>query len=276
MLKINLQDSNFAHHGEGQSLSEFNYPTYFNWERQNISVSDTVVITDSHLHNVDKFKAKRKVGMLIEPPDISPEIYKFADENYKKFDYILTFDKNLLETGRNFLFYPFGCCWVQDTTEPNKTKLCSMIASNKQMTSGHVFRQQVIKNFSAKVDHYGNGFKRVAKKEEGLRDYYFSIVLENSQPEYYFSEKLQDCMACRTVPIYWGSDISPFFDMSGIITFSSMDELENIYNSLTPELYNSMKNSIENNFRKIKHYRIPEDWLFEHYPFLFNYTAYIK
>lgn len=270
MLKINLRDSNFAHHPAGQSMSYGSYPTYFSWERNNVLASNTVFISDLHLHEVDKYKSKRKVALLIEPPDINPSIYDFVDKNNKKFDYILTFDKKLLDSGRNFLFYPFGCCWVQDYTIPNKTKLCSMVASNKRMTSGHHFRQQVIEKYSNKVDHYGNGFKRIEKKEEGLRDYYFSIVLENSQPQYYFSEKLLDCFACRTVPIYWGSNISSFFDMSSIITFNTIEELDDIFNSLTPELYNSMKDGMEKNFNLIDEYKIPEDWIYKKYPFLIN------
>ncbi len=276
MLKINLRDGNFSHHPPGQSMCYGFEATHFQWERENILVSDTVVVTDFFLHEVDKYKSKRKVGLLIEPPDINPGIYDFVDKNWKKFDYILTFDKKLIDSGRNFLFYPFGCCWVKDTTTPLKSKTCSIIASNKQMTSGHVFRQDVIKRFSSRVDHFGNGFKRIEKKEEGLRDYYFSIVLENSQPDYYFSEKILDCFACQTIPIYWGSDVSPFFNMNGILTFNTMDELENIFNVLTPDLYFSMKEAMLDNLTRLEKYRIPEDWMFKHYPFLFDTNSNIK
>jgi hypothetical protein len=277
MLKINLRDGNFSHHPPGQSLSYNHYPTYFQWERENVLVSDTVVLTDLFLHDVDKYKnSRRKVAMLIEPPDIFPNIYEYVDKNHQKFDYILTFDRKLIESGRNFLFYPFGCCWVQDYTIPVKTKLCSMIASNKRMTQGHSFRQEIIKEFSSRVDHYGNGFIRIEKKEEGLRDYYFSIVIENSQPDYYFSEKLLDCIASRTIPIYWGSDISPFFNTKGILSFNTIQELEEIFASLTPELYNSLAEYREENFNKLNDYKIPEDWLYKHYPFLFDTKFNIK
>lgn len=274
MLKINLRDGNFAHHPQGQSMSYNYYPTYFQWERENVMVSDSVFLTDLFLHEVDKYKySKRKVGLLIEPPDINPGIYEFVDKNYKKFDYILTFDRRLLETGRNFLFYPFGCSWVTDLSQPKKTKLCSMIASNKRMTPGHEFRQELIKRFSSRVDHYGNGFMRVEKKEDGLRDYYFSIVIENSQPDYYFSEKLLDCFACRTIPLYWGSNVAPFFNTDGMLIFNTVDELEDIFNRLTPDLYDSLRSPMDDNFSRIQKYRVPEDWMYEHYPFLFRSTV---
>lgn len=271
MLKINLRDSNFSHHPKGQSMSYGHYPSYFEWFRDNELISDTVFITDIHLQEVDKFsKSKRRVALLIEPPDINPGIYDYVNKNNKKFDYILTFDRKLLETGRNFLFYFFGCCWIKDYSIPKKSKLCSMIASNKRMTSGHSFRQDVIKQFSNRVDHFGNGFKRLEIREEGFRDYYFSIVLENSRPQYYFSEKLIDCFASRTIPLYWGSDVSPFFDTSGIIQFNNLDELETIFRTLTPEKYNSMLKSVENNFKLVEKYKIPEDFIYKSYPFLFS------
>jgi hypothetical protein len=271
MLRINLRDSNFSHHPKGQSMSYGHYPTYFEWFRDNELISDTVFITDIHLQEVDKFsKSKRRVALLIEPPDINPGIYDYVNKNNKKFDYILTFDKKLLETGRNFLFYFFGCCWIKDYSIPKKSKLCSMIASNKRMTSGHSFRQDVIKQFSNRVDHFGNGFKRLEIREIGFRDYYFSIVLENSRPQYYFSEKLIDCFASRTIPLYWGSDVSPFFDTSGIIQFNNLDELETIFRTLTPEKYNSMLKSVENNFKLVEKYKIPEDFIYKNYPFLFS------
>jgi hypothetical protein len=268
MKQINIRDSNFAHHPE--SMTHEKRASKFKWCRDNVVVSDSCFITDLHLHEVDKCKAKRKIAMLVEPRAINPGAYQFIENNYKKFDYVLTFDKELLDRGANFLFYPFGVCWVTDFTSPEKTKLCSMIASNKRMTAGHNFRQDVIAQFSNRVDHFGNGFKRIEKKEEGLQPYYFSIVLENSRSDYYFSEKIIDCFATRTIPIYWGSNISPFFDTSGIITFDTMEELESIYNSLTPELYSNYKTGMENNFSKVKQYEIPEDWLYNRYPFLFD------
>lgn len=270
MKEINIRDFNFQHHPE--SMTHEKKASFFKWCRENKVVSNSCFITDRYLHLVDKCNAKRKIGMLIEPPAILPDIYKFVDENYKKFDYILTFDKELLDSGRNFLFYPFGACWIKDFSKPQKSKMCSMIASDKQFTPGHAFRQEVIRKFNDKVDHFGRGFKFVEHKEEGLRDYYFSIVLENSRTDYYFSEKILDCFASRTVPIYWGSNVSKFFDMNGIITFDTMEELEDIVNNLTVEKYKELTPYIENNFELIKKekYEIPEDWLFEKYPFLFD------
>jgi hypothetical protein len=49
-----------------------------------------------------------------------------------------------------------------------------------------------------------------------------------------------------------------------------MNELEDIYKQLTPEYYNTFLSGLENNFLKSKEYEIPEDWLYNKYPFLFS------
>jgi hypothetical protein len=270
MLMVNIKDANFAHHPPGQSMSYRFYPTYFQWDRSDNIVSDSLFITDRYIPEADRFHAKRKIAMLIEPPIISPATYEYVNNNHKNFDYILTYSKELLDTGRNFLFYSACCSWISDDSMPVKTKVCSMVASNKMMTKGHVFRAEVIEKFKGRMEHFGLGYKHIETKEEGLRDFCFSIVMENSDTDYYFSEKLIDCFMTRTIPIYWGSDLSKYFDMNGVLTFKSIEDLKKIMNSLSVELYMSKLQSVENNFNKAQDFKIPEDWLYKTYPFLFS------
>jgi hypothetical protein len=60
--------------------------------------------------------------------------------------------------------------------------------------------------------------------------------------------------------------------MRGIITFDTIEDLEDIIKNLTIEKYNELIPYMENNYELIKKekYEIPEDWLFEKYPFLFD------
>ena len=72
------------------------------------------------------------------------------------------------------------------------------------------------------VDSFGRGFVAVEHKAEALAQYAFSIAIENSQQDTYFTEKLIDCFSTGTVPIYWGTrKISEYFDMRGVIQFDS-------------------------------------------------------
>ena len=100
-------------------------------------------------------------------------------------------------------------------------------------------------------------------KVEGLRDYRFSVVIENCKRDYYFTEKLIDCFMTGTVPIYWGCpSIGEFFDTRGMILFDSADEAKEIIESLDKELYHSKEKFVKKNFNKAKEYIIPEDWIY--------------
>jgi hypothetical protein len=84
----------------------------------------------------------------------------------------------------------------------------------------------------------------------------FSIIIENSADMNYFSEKLIDCLLAKTIPLYWGcNNISNFFDKSGIINFSTVEELIDIVNNINFEdFYSSHLNAIEGNFELAKPY----------------------
>ena len=69
--------------------------------------------------------------------------------------------------------------WVQDRKVHDKTKLVSMIASNKKMCEGHSRRLQFVDKFRDKLDFYGRGFNEISCKEDGLRDYMFLITRDN-------------------------------------------------------------------------------------------------
>jgi hypothetical protein len=45
--------------------------------------------------------------------------------------------------------------------------------------------------------------------------------------------------------------------------------LQDIIPTLTPEEYNKRLPAIEENFNLVEKYRIPEDWIYQNYPFLF-------
>lgn len=77
----------------------------------------------------------------------------------------------------------------------------------------------------------------------------FSIIVENNCSPNYVTEKFYDCVATKTVPIYFGDpNIASSFNEKGIIKFSNIDELENILRNLNEQLYISMCEPIEENY----------------------------
>jgi hypothetical protein len=81
----------------------------------------------------------------------------------------------------------------------------------------------------------------------------FNVVIENVFHKNWYN-KIGDNFLTKTVPIYWGCpNISDFgYDERGIIRFKNENELLNIINSITPDLYNSMKPYIDYNFEIAK------------------------
>ena len=71
-------------------------------------------------------------------------------------------------------------------------------------------------------------------------------------------------MVTGTIPIYWGCpSIGDFFDINGFIIFDNLKELKDIYKTLTEEKYNTMLNSVLNNFELSKQFLLPDEWVYK-------------
>ena len=83
----------------------------------------------------------------------------------------------------------------------------------------------------------------------------FSIAIESSRENSYFTEKLIDCLLTKTVPVYWGCpNILEFFDVRGIIHFKTFEEMIEKINKIDENTYNSMLPYIEHNYNVAKEY----------------------
>lgn len=273
MVKINIRDKNFG--GEPSSCHK-GINKYVEWEFDNIPVSNSCFITDLCLPDVHKAKAvKRKIAWILEPRAIHPQVYEWIEHNNRLFDFVLTFDTDLINRGENFLYYPHGRCWINgEPTATEKTKICSIIASSKNFTTGHQMRHKIIQSQYDDVDVFGYGYKPVESKREALDAYYFSITIENSIQPGYWTEKIVDCFATKTIPIFWGDrSICDHFDGDGIMFFDKLTTLEEILEAIRFDgvnLYQTRIDAINKNFELVEKYRIPEDWMYLNYPFVFN------
>ena len=152
--------------------------------------------------------------------------------------------------------------WVVDRKIYDKTKLVSMISSNKGYLHGHRVRLSLVNKFRDDVDLYGRGFKDIDCKEQGLSDYMFSVAVENGVYDTYFTEKLTDCFACGTIPIYHGCrGVTEYFNEDGIIFLDDDFDLS----MLTPDYYYSKMDAIKENFERAMDLPVAEDYLYENY-----------
>ena len=87
----------------------------------------------------------------------------------------------------------------------------------------------------------------------------FSVAIENGQYETYFTEKLLDCFATGTIPVYLGApDIEKHFNADGIITLS--DEFD-----VSEDIYNDKLDAIQDNLERAKKMEVLEDFIYENY-----------
>ena len=172
---------------------------------------------------------------------------------HRRFFRILTSNSRLLRTTPNARFFSCGNAWVQDweTLDCTKTRMLSIIASAKASLVGHKLRHKVVAWLrEARIDAeiMGGGYRWIEHKSEGLAAYRYSIVIENSREEGYFTEKLIDALLCRTVPIYWGApDIAKFFDMRGMIVCQSLNDIQAAVAGLSEVDYAARHEAIDAN-----------------------------
>lgn len=222
------------------------------------------VLTDTHVSCSQQVNSQHKIAWLVESPSVFPAAYEYIKSNHNEFTKIFTCEKSILETARNSEFIPIGGCWIPIESHQlyNKNKNVSLIASNKCYLNGHKLRQEIC-NYGFNIDIYGRGRKEIDSKLEGLKDYKFSIAVENCKTDYYFTEKIIDCFVTGTIPIYWGCpSIEKFFDKDGIMTFENVDELKHILNNIEGE-YEKRYESVKNNFELAKRYLIADDLVYQ-------------
>ncbi|WP_430875583.1 glycosyltransferase family 10 domain-containing protein [Gilliamella sp. G0441] len=231
-----------------------------------------------------------RFGALVETKGIKPDSYNIFEKYRgleKDFDLIFTYDEKLLNEIPNARFVPFCAdikLFLSDfMTLPNldeifqknlfyeKSKDISMLSSNKKLCDLHLKRVLTalkLKN-NPKVDTFGTfdggGF---VDPYETLKDYRYSIVFENEISAYCFTEKLTNCFATQTVPIYIGATkIGQFFDEDGIIRINDnqIDNIEYIIKQCSEQDYLSRKNAIMKNFIAVQKFANNEDYMYNTY-----------
>lgn len=275
---IKIFDNAFAHEDYCGSKLGGNYSQKITWDRSgNINDGDIVFFTDTSLSLVERInKNCTKIAWLIEPKEVQSWSYFYIKDNHKLFDYVLTYDTDLLSISSKFIKNPMWCSWVHPENHGihTKSKNLSIIASNKKFVEGHRLRHEFISKYEKLIDFdifggltSGNsGYKPIGCKSEGLSDYRFSIVIENLKKDFFFTEKIIDCFLTGTIPIYWGANnISEYFDQRGIISFSSIEEIKSFIDKINETTYNEMMPFVRNNFEIASKFKTVEDYMYENF-----------
>lgn len=266
--KVGLRDKMFAHaHTAGSAFLPFPSDLPFEWDRS-MAVHPITVFTDENLGEAPECRSVQKVAWLYESPEVTRKAYKAIHRNADKFERILTFYQPLLENHSHARFTPIGGCWIheQDWGVSEKNRNVSIIASTKKSLPGHKLRHRVVSENKSSINLIaGNGYHPIQFKSEALKSFRYSICIENCRENYYFTEKLIDCLLTGTVPIYWGCPgIGLFFNLDGIIQFNHPSELKKILSSLSESDYSQRLTAIRENFQLACRYTFAERHVWDH------------
>jgi hypothetical protein len=108
---------------------------------------------------------------------------------------------------------------------PAKTKLLSVICSDKQLTPDQRQRVRFTEFLQHKLgdvlDVYGRGRKPVSDKADAIWPYKYHIVLENDHCDYFMTEKISDAFLGWSYPLYYGGSEAGHRFPSG--SFTALD-----------------------------------------------------
>ena len=264
--KVKVVDSTFSHNPAigfaGERVGET--PQAFRWDTSP-GDAPVKVFTDIRLKEALDDPCPKKIALLLECPAVNPGMYSWILEHKDVFHTVLTHQEELVYRGKPFKFYPFGGSWIGEWGIFPKSKMVSMLVSEKRLTHGHRLRHEAAK--MDLIDAYGSGVGRhVKSKAEALRDYRFAVIIENDDSNWWFTEKLVDCCSQGTIPLYRGCPkIGEFFHLGGFIRWQELDELAAILRSLRPEDYDNRMIAVYENLKRARKYQCAEDWIVDHY-----------
>tara|TARA_B110000879_G_scaffold209576_1_gene297661 strand:+ start:1895 stop:2887 length:993 start_codon:yes stop_codon:yes gene_type:complete len=142
-------------------------------------------------------------------------IKKYKQNFLDQFGHIITCQEDIKHKSK-FLQSP-GHSWFSKKSYDElinidnikKTKLLSIVVSNKAFTKGHKdrldFCLKLKERLGDQVDLFGRGFNEFDDKWEVIAPYKYSIAIENSVENHWVTEKIGDCYTSHTFPFYMGA-----------------------------------------------------------------------
>lgn len=256
---------------------------YFIWDKYNFNLPVHFYLHNSMLETMGN--PNKRYGLFIESESITPATYKIFEKNKgleKDFDLIFTHTEKFLDKFENARLLPYCArlwCSLKDPSDKNnnpikdwlelKHKNISIVSSNKKMCKLHYLRidwANKCKQYGW-ADTFGNfDGGPCIPIEESLKNYRYSIAIENQIEPYWFTEKIVNCFATMTIPVYIGATkIDTFFNPDGIIQIQPKDynNLETIINRCTKEFYEERINIILENYYKAFQFENINDYMYE-------------
>ncbi|MCF6129913.1 glycosyltransferase family 10 [Flavobacterium sp. AS60] len=174
---------------------------------------DFWVVFGDYKFNIESVQCNPE-NIIFIPGECYETSTKFLQEFLNQFGLIITVQREIKH--RNCIYTHNANPWfigksydeLVALNTPEKTRLISVVSSNKVFTAGHKKRLDFVKklknHFGDQLDVFGRGIKDFDDKWDVLANYKYSIAIENDNCDDWVTEKLFDCLYAHTLPFYYG------------------------------------------------------------------------
>ncbi|MBN2162266.1 MAG: hypothetical protein JXR25_04130 [Pontiellaceae bacterium] len=224
---------------------------------------------------------------MYEPVAVDP--MQYTRKIWKQFDAVLTWNTYLTESSDAFTFEPgayydlpycshYGVTPLSGLPDPStrETAICQVCGDKYSLSAEEIYseRRKIARWFHRHAETRMDVFGKPAMKTPNYRGvtddkaatfscYRYALCFENTfHPLWtrgYLTEKILDCMATMTVPVYFGcSNIEELVPTDCFIDyrrFSSLEELDGFLQAMTDEEYLGYAERMQ---RFVREYNAPE------------------
>ena len=202
--------------------------------------------------------------ILVEPKAVHARYYNIIPILRYLYHNILVRDPKLASKFNNVHSFSFAELWI----ETDNLKLpdfsqkggISLIASMKNDLEGHNLRHKLIfldkSHTHQLLTPLGRAYEQFDDMVTALAPFQYSVVIENSIEPHYFSEKILNCLACKTIPIYWGHEsVKQYFDTSNWLFFNDLEDGYEKINFASSGEHIVSQEKIHENYEQAKSYK---------------------
>ena len=261
VLTVGIFDQHFRSFHKGSIVAEQDTPPslrYVDWGCDVRDVDIVMATVSDAATLLDHASAHpRKVLWLQEPPEVCRYPEAAVIDRYD-----LVLDANAANADDRTAWASLIGTWITSESAEPKTRNVSFLAKTRKgyPCQGYIVREEIAALYYARLyDGFGTifGFQVLDRKDAALWPYRFHIAVENVSRRYWITEKVWDCFATRTVPLYWGceGDMSRFaelgFDIAGIMPWHTIAGLKECLSAIAKHgesMYTDMAAAIATNY----------------------------
>lgn len=155
-----------------------------------------------------------KENIFFLPAEAYNTSAKYPNDFLEQFGKVITVQREI--KGKNVIYHQNANPWFVEKnydelinlSVPTKSKLISIVSSDKAFTEGHRkridFAHKLKQHFGDSVDLFGRGLNPFDKKWDVLAPYKYHIAIENDSCDDWVTEKFFDPILAYSYPFYYG------------------------------------------------------------------------